>query len=254
MDDKKGILSKIKGYFSGLKKKYDRVDSKNKKKMLLLWIAFAVLCVVVVCVVAIGNGDKNKKDKQVKTTELSPDSEVKGEESTTESNALQENANADVANLVTTYLTAMQNCDFAAMQAIDMNAEGYQDTTAFTNAQAIVESYNNPVIYTKAGPYDGGYVAYAVVEIKFRNINQTCHGMYQYVIRPNADGALMIDTSTDVEVDISNKLATIAGDEDVLALIDSVNKQEQADLAADPALNEFVTGTLNATQATETVN
>jgi hypothetical protein len=78
--------------------------------------------------------------------------------------------------------------------------------------------------------------------------------MFQYVVRLQEDGSYKIDSTPEDDIDddtVENAMITLSQSEDVLALIDSVNQQYEADLSADEKLKAFVEGNLQSDASSE---
>ena len=240
-----GMDSEASDTEDGLLGKIRQIDKK--------WIASAVAVVALVGVIIIavklgakGEGSVANQKETNTTTEVA----------TTEAYPIKENnplvlcENEAVTTLITSYITAMRDVDIETMKTLDLYDGSYDNTANLTNTASVVEDYQDITIYTKNGPYINGLMAYVVTNVKFKNIDKTCQGMFQYVVRKEQDGSYVLDTTPadDIESDeVSNNLITIGNTEDVLTLIDGVNQQCQADIDADENLKAYVQGTLQDT-------
>lgn len=234
--------------------KIKSMDSVSRYKFFGAW-AVVILCIVIVIAIMANSSNENKKvakkdktdKKQVEKTE---------EEATTQAvvdeNPLTECTVDAVNTLVTDYLVAMRDVDMDKMKSLDVYQDKYASDTYFKNTASVIEDYTNVKVYVKNGPYENGYMAFVVTDIKFKDIAKTCQGMFEYVIRQQEDGNYLIDTTPDNDIeddDAANAYMEITRSDDVLALIDSVNQQCQADIASDAELKAYVEGTLNTNAA-----
>lgn len=233
--------------------KFKGMSPDARYKMIGAWVVGLLFLLVVVGIVVSSisdskqhagkDGDKGNKDKVVASADASGD----GTSEVVDTNPLTVCGNEAVANLVQSYIQALKAADIETLKSLDMCQDTYKNDADIKNTSAVVEDYQNITIYTKNGPYAGGVTAYVVTDIKFINIEKTCQGMFQYIIRPQEDGSYKIDTTPSDEIDdddVENAMVVLSQSEDVLTLIDAVNQQCAADIEADANLKAYVEGTL----------
>lgn len=214
------------------------------KSRYLFLAAIVLVVVLVIGITAITTHKSHKKTakKTDTTTQQNATTEVIEEE-----NPLIPCDNEAISTLITSYMAAMRDVDINTMMSLDLYQKTYENDVEFKNAATVIEDYKDITVYTKKGPFVNGYTAYVVTNIKFKDIDKTCQGMFQYIVRMEADGSFKLDTTPadDIESDeIFNKMTALSQSEDVLTLIDGVNQQCQADIEADEKLKAYVQGTL----------
>ena len=233
--------------------KFKGMSPDARYKMIGAWVVGLVFLIVVIGIVVSSIGDSkkqagnqkddNSKDQVVASADASGD----GSGEVVETNPLTVCNNEAIANLVNSYIQALKTADIETLKALDMCQDTYNKDADIKNTSSVVEDYQNITIYTKNGPYVGGVTAYVVTDIKFINIEKTCQGMFQYIIRPQEDGSYKIDTTPTDDIDdddVENAMVVLSQSEDVLSLIDAVNQQCAADIEADANLKAYVEGTL----------
>ena len=239
------------------KQKENSVETTNKESRLPLKAIVVVVAAVVLIsgIVALISGSISVKNGLQDQESKQETTQNEATSSAAESNPLILCENEAVSTLVTQYITAMRDVNLDVMRSLDMNQNAYNSDMQFKNTASVIEDYRDLTIYTKNGPYENGYTAYVVTNIKFKNIEKTCQGMFQYVVRMQEDGSYKVDTTQadDIEDDeIVNRMVAMSQEEDVLTLIDSVNQQCQLDVEADENLKNYVQGTLTQNASANT--
>lgn len=233
--------------------KFKGMPPDARYKMIGAWVVGLLFLLIVVGIVVSSisdnkqhagkDGNKDDKDKVVASADASGD----GTSEVVDTNPLTVCGNEAVTNLIQSYIQALKAADIETLKSLDICQDTYKNDADIKNTSAVVEDYQNITIYTKNGPYAGGVTAYVVTDIKFINIDKTCQGMFQYIIRPQEDGSYKIDTTPSDEIDdddVENAMVVLSQSEDVLTLIDAVNQQCVADIEADANLKAYVEGTL----------
>lgn len=241
----KGI-QKLKAVIKKIGNKMRGMSPQARYKMIGAWVVCILVVIVIAGIIISSIGSNNKKSG---SQSAKGDTKASGDATTEEvnENPLTACNNEAVTTLITNYITALRDVNLDAMKALDVYQETYNNEANFKNTASVIEDYRDITIYTKNGPYENGFMTYVVTNIKFKNIDKTCQGMLQYVVRLQEDGSYKIDTTPEDDIeddDISNALTALSQSEDVLTLIDSVNQQCAADIAADEKLKAYVEGTL----------
>ncbi|MCR4717421.1 MAG: hypothetical protein K5656_09585 [Lachnospiraceae bacterium] len=234
------------------KNKWNAKSDQEKYKFIGAWVVVILLAVIVVALLINGiSSNKNKSDTKLankneavteETASDSTEEEAASEDAKEDLNPLVISTDDRVNELVNKYLTALRDNDLDALKALDKYQDAYESGSTYKNLAGVIEDYTNITTYVKKGPYEGGFVAYIVTDIKFKGIEHTCQGMYRYVIVKDGDD-YYIDTTPEDDIeddDISTELTNISMSYDVLDLYDSVNKQAQADMEEDEDLKTFV--------------
>lgn len=152
--------------------------------------------------------------------------------------ALEENAHADVNELITTYCNALESGDVATITAIKPHVEDTEKIRIEKKSEYI-EDYKTVTCYTKPGPVDGSYVAFVYYEIKFNDIDTVAPGLTTLYICKNEDGSLYInDWESDEK--ITDYVKTVAAQDDVVDLLNKVQVLYAEALEGDEALNTFM--------------
>ncbi len=247
------IFSKIRKY----RNKWMGMNQQQKYKMIGAWTICLVILVVIVGVISSSIKSDSKKDKQEADNKKS---EGVSTEDTSEATTEEVNTNPvvlcdneAVTTLINSYMAAMSSNDVDTMKTLDMCADSYSSVNDYKNMAKVVEGFQNIKVYSKNGPYEGGYLLYVVADVKFKGIDKTCQGMYRFIARLQEDGSYKIDTTPDDSIeddDISNMLISMDQSSDVLALYDSVNQQAEQDLEADANLKAYVEALENGTVTT----
>lgn len=153
--------------------------------------------------------------------------------------ALEENAYADVNELVNRYFTAMSNGDTDAIRAMQSDIDE-KNLIKFEKESAYVDEFSNIKVYTKPGPYSNSYVAFVYYEIKFKDIGTMAPGLNTLYIRTNDEGALYIDTSADDQK--SEYISGIIAQTDVADLFSMVTTKYGEAIDSDESLKTFMEG------------
>ena len=226
------------------------MSGSDKKKWIVSAAAIIMLVGVIIIAIAVNSSNHKKSAENKKETVVTTENATTEGFSVTDNNPLTLCENEAVTTLITSYIAAMRDVDVEKMRELDLYEGSYDNISNINNTASVVEDYKDITIYTKNGPYVNGLMVYVVTNIKFKNIEKTCQGMFQYVVRKEQDGSYVLDTTPadDIESDeVSNNLIAIGQSEDVLTLIDGVNQQCQADIEADENLKAYVQGTLQNT-------
>lgn len=104
------------------------------------------------------------------------------------------------------------------------------------------EEYQNLIIYTKLGPYEGSYIAFVEYDMKIRDIYTPVPGLGTvYVETDPEDGQVRTFNKMEDEA-VSSLISSTAGHEDVQALAASVQVRYEEALLSDSLLKEALEG------------
>ena len=206
----------------------DDVKPKKKKTNVRfdMIIAGIVALVLVVCMVFIIVHLVGKSS--------TPSSSTKTE------NPLEDEKYPEISDVVKHYLEAFLIKD---AQKRREELAHYVDNMGDINESNIkyndyITSYRDIECYTKDGPYKNTYVVYAYYQIRLKNISTTVPGITKlYVIRDNNSGDVYIHNG--VTGEISDYLAKIDKDKDVINLMKDVDKEFQEACESDKYLKAF---------------
>lgn len=162
----------------------------------------------------------SEKSLQVEKTKENPDCESMG------SNPLELGVYPEVADAVSRYY------------------ESLGDKSEF------VEAYHNVKAYTKLGKYQDTYVAFVRYDMKIKDIYTEVPGMSTLYVTKDEDGECHISAKVEEE-EISSYIQTIAGHEDVQALMsetqEAYHEAIQSDALLQEALNDLKDAYENST-------
>ena len=104
------------------------------------------------------------------------------------------------------------------------------------------EEYQNLIIYTKMGPYEGSYIAFVEYDMKIKDIYTPVPGLGTiYVETDPEDGQVHVADGTNDEA-VRSLIGSTAGHEDVQALAASVQARYEEALLSDSLLKEALEG------------
>lgn len=247
----KKAVEKVVSIAKKVRNKIKGMSPSSRYKMIGAWVVCLVFIVVVVGIIASSVGKQSRK-KEKQSAEATTQNAAEETTEAVDDNPLTACNNEAITTLITNYITAMRDVNLDVMKSLDMYQEAYTHEADFKHTANVIEDYKDIAIYTKNGPYENGFMAYVVTNIKFKGVDKTCQGMLQYVVRLQEDGSYKIDTTPEDDIeddDVSNAMTLLSQSEDVLMLIDSVNQQCEADIEADEKLKAYVEGTLENTGA-----
>ncbi|SCP98083.1 hypothetical protein [Anaerobium acetethylicum] len=220
-----------------------------KRNFRYITVAVGFVILVIILVVSTGD-DKDDKEKEKTdiveetTAEDSAEPETETEEATEEetaeevSNDLLTDAYPDINALVASYFTAITNSDLATLSQIVVPLSEAEQN-ALVQKKEYIESYNNIVCYSKAGPVENSHIIFAYHEIKFININTMAPGLELFYVMTDESGKLYFNNG-EIDADTEAYVNAIIEEPDVKALFDTVNTKYQEAQAADADLKAFV--------------
>lgn len=225
---------------------------KNEKVKVLLQtygrVGAAIVLIVIICVMlATFNGEP--EDKKVEaTTQAQTTVAVQTEEASPERenviSGLQKDAYPDIQKLMEKYFEAKLNCDVAALGQIVYPVEGYtveglENDLGIPESESFrrVEDFQNIVCYTKPGLLQDTYVVWVYYETKYVNVETAAPCMFKAYVCTDDTGVYIYNGA--IEGEISNYLDEVSQDEDVVALVNSVNQQLEEACNHDESLNHI---------------
>jgi len=244
-----GFMSKIAELFSVIGKRL-----KKEKKFATVFysaIAAVVVLLVVVFAVSCGKDEKPTDGEEGAQKEIVTDQETEAAEGESEPTVdytvpdvpLEENAHADVNDIVNRYFNAMTNGDSTTYASLKDGAE-QEELIKIEKESAYIDEFDNIKVYTKPGPLAGSQVAFVYYEIKFTGIDTLAPGLTTLYFCPREDGSLYICDANMTEQDTEYIKAFMA-QTDVADLFAMVETKYAEALDADTALKDFMS-TLSA--------
>lgn len=222
-----------------------RTRNNNRKKKPKIRIDRIIAAIVVLCLIG---GAIYGIVKWV-----SPKTDEKGNVIT--DNPLMDEKYPEISDVVKNYLNAFLIEDPEKRHNVLARYVGNMGTISEKdlkqNLYEIVDNYSEIECYTKEGEFDNTYVVFAYYQTEYKNISVPAPSISKfYVVRDVDTGNVYIQNNWSKEVtDYVNK---VSQDQDVLDLIESVNKELTEVRAANPRLDDFMKKLENAKKAEET--
>lgn len=164
-----------------------------------------------------------------------PDASSAGETGATGTVELSEDTK--LITLVQGYYEALSNRDTEAVRAL-VDQLSYDQETKISEATDI-ESYSEVTVYAKAGPAEGTWVVYAAYKYKYQNYETAVPGLARLYVITDDEGNYVITNGT-VEEDVQTYIDKQLEDEDVKALMQTVQDEYDLTLASDENLRNYI--------------
>lgn len=220
--DKTPIQSKVEELLNTVKK------FVLKHKKILSISAFFLVMAVVITVITVKLAASDKENQEVLESiildETVADAEVLAtstQEIPVPQDPLLENAYETVNDLVNKYYQALEAGDVDAIVAMKSYVKDTEKIRIETKKKYI-ESYQNIVCYTKAGPEANSYLVYAYYEAKLIGIDTLAPGLNPMYIRTDETGKLYIYDGELADNELEY-MEAIAEQEDVVDLLTRVS-------------------------------
>lgn len=232
------------GFFSNLGKRL-RTDKEFARIFYIVAVVFVLAVVVIIATVFQGREDE-KAGEELPADEQSVEA---GDAATTDAAepdytlpevSLEENAYADVNELVNHYFDAVTNGDSATIASF-VDATGEEELIKIEKESAYIDEFDNVKVYTKPGPLPDSYIAFVYYEIKFTNINTLAPALTTLYVRPGEDGSLYICDGGMTAQD-TDYIKSMVGQEDVADLFTMVQTKYEEAVDADADLGTFMAG------------
>lgn len=225
-----------------------KLDIDKIKKFLLqnknyvgVAVAFVVLVVILVLAssgsedksATLANSDVSEEETEevISVNEETPEEEVATNELTTDEHP-------KVNELINNYFKAMAESDIdSLLQIVDNLSEEEQNQIA--QKKEYIEDYSNIVSYTKIGPIENSYIVFAYYEMKLVNIDTLVPGLVSLYVCQNDDGSLYIYNG-ELDPEVDSYIKNVAGEQDVIDLLDTVEKKYIEAQNSDEALDSFI--------------
>lgn len=151
---------------------------------------------------------------------------------------LEENAHAEVNEMMQRFYTALADGDMDTVKALrDYNDD--MDILTYEKKSEFIESYENVNCYTKQGIEENSYFTYVTYELKVKgDIETKAPGLNAFYVYTKADGSLVIDGR--MEENIKAALRSVTSQDDVVDLYNKINVSYNDAIASDEALGNFL--------------
>ncbi len=214
---------------------------ENKKYVA---IAAVFVALIIILVLAFSSKDKGETETAPEVPEATEEVinvdevEPEVEPEVVATNDLLTDAYPEVNELINKYFEAMSNSDVdTLLQIVDNLSEDEQNQ--IVQKKEYIENYNNIVCYSKIGPVENSYIVFAYYEIKFINIDTLVPGLVPLYVCTSEDGSLYIYNG-DLDPEVDSYISNVAADQDVIDLLDTVEKKYSEAQNSDEALKHFV--------------
>lgn len=201
------------------------------------YIAVGVLFIGLVVILSLVS-HKDKADKKDDKGMAAENQDNKPAELEIPDVALETDAHEDVNALVNRYFEAMASGDTQTLMQICSSLDEREQIRIERKAE-FTEGYNNLVCYTKPGPEENSYLAFAYYEIKFKNIETSAPGLTTLFIKTAADNSLYVYDG-ELTPEVSAYIKGIAAQDDVVDLLHKVDSGYTAAADADETLKNFM--------------
>lgn len=204
-------------------------------------IAIVVFVVLVAAAVIISTtlGEKSSSAEAVAVAETTSVSET--EEATTMTipdEPLQEDAFAEVNELVKKYYQAMADGDMGTLLSISTGLDEKEQIKIVKKSE-YVENYPTVTCYTKQGPIADSYIVYAYYEVKLVDYETLTPGMNALYVCKNEGGTYYINGETQSD-EIIEYCEMISAQDDVVDLVNTVQVKYNEIKSADMELSKFL--------------
>ena len=152
--------------------------------------------------------------------------------------ALEKNAYEDVNALMQTYFNAYASGDMDTIKSIYTGLEATEELRLREVSQYIT-GIPTIDIYTKPGPVDGSYVAYAYTEVLFEGYDTPLPGMQTMYVCTDENGNLFINGDV-VDDRVTEYISNISLQADVVDLNNTVAAQYNDIIEKNEALAQFL--------------
>ncbi len=211
---------------------------KENRNVVIAIVIFLAL-VVVAFVVSASLGEKSPSAEAVviaETTDLASTEEATT--MTVPDEPLQEDAFAEVNELIVKYYQAMADGDVATLTTIATGLDEKEQIKIVKKSE-YVENYPTVTCYTKQGPIADSYIVYAYYEVKLVDFETLTPGMNALYVCKNEEGTYYINGDTQPD-EIIEYCELVSAQDDVVDLINTVQVKYNEIKSADEKLSEFL--------------
>ncbi|MBQ9990412.1 MAG: SH3 domain-containing protein [Lachnospiraceae bacterium] len=228
-DKVKGAVNYLKVHLTNL-----FLMCKENSKVMKITVAFLAVVIVVLVLVAMMETKSATSTAVVSTEEGSEASE---EEITVPEEALEKDAYPEVNNLVKQYYQALADGDLDTIRSIKSSTDDKEEIIIVEKSKYL-EAYPVINVYTKKGPEEGSFVAYAQYEVKMYEYDTTVPGVNTLYICQRDDGTYFINE--DVTQETLDYIKVVTAHNDVIDLYNTVQVQYNEIMTADAELSTFL--------------
>lgn len=217
-----------------------RRDKRFAATFYAICALFVVCVIITVVLVSCGKNDSDEEATEDETqTEETADTTLNLPDYTVKDVPLEENAHADVNDLVNRYFAAMTTGDTASIQAMQNDSQ-QKELLKIEKESAYIDEFDGIKVYTKPGPLNGSYTTFVYYEIKFTGIDTLAPGLTTIYVCPNEDGSLYINSMLNDQD--TEYIKTVVAQQDVVDLFSMVETKYAEAVDADGNLKSFMEG------------
>lgn len=237
MDKKQGMKEKLHSFLEWCK---DIGGLVKENRNIVLAIAIFIALVIVAIVVSTSLGAKSQS-AEVAAIEAETLVTTSTEEATTlvvPDEPLQENAFAEVNEVVKKYYQAMADGDMDTLLSIATGLDEKEQIKIVKKSE-YVENYPTVTCYTKQGPLADSYIVYAYYEVKLVDFETLTPGMNALYVCKNESGAYFINGETQSD-EIIDYCEMISAQDDVVDLVNTVQVKYNEIKSTNSELSAFL--------------
>lgn len=219
-----------------------KVNEANVKYVLGGFIGLVVLLVVIILVAVSGasqekTGQDTTETKAVMETGSMETSVT--EESVVAEVELEENAYAEINDLVSRYFVAMAAGDMETVTALESPMTDMKKLTIEAKSKYI-ESFDNITVYTKPGPDEDSKIVFVYNEVRFYNIETTAAAVNTMYACKNEEGNYYF-FGGEIDEEKESYINAVIEQADVVELFNRADVKFQEAVDSDPALSTMLT-------------
>lgn len=218
-------------------------------KLLCAWVVFFLILFIFISVVKKGAADKPKvpgaepgssaegQAYQGSEDIPPPDNAAQGTSGDAQITVpLDVNADPELNQFVAEYLTAMTNCDQAALKSMVTDPSAYDDMSALQARAQFIKGYINLKCYTKQGPAENTLVVFVTTNTTLANIATAPMDFMTLYIDTSA--GYMINNYTQPD-DVKAYINTLKRDSDIQKVMQDVDTYNTMAMENDADLRAF---------------
>lgn len=237
MDKKQQIKEKLRFFKDWCK---DIAGLVKENRNIVIAIVIFIALVIVAILVSSSLGAKSQSAEAV-AIEAETSMAASTEEATTlvvPDEPLQENAFAEVNEVVKKYYQAMADGDMDTLLSIATGLDEKEQIKIVKKSE-YVENYPTVTCHTKQGPIADSYIVYAYYEVKLVDFETLTPGMNALYVCKNENGAYYINGETQSD-EIIDYCEMISAQDDVVDLVNTVQVKYNEIKATDSELSTFL--------------
>ena len=214
-------------------------------RYILLVLAGLVLLIVIVSGIRLVTGGSSPKNKKTETAQSASVSKTDADKSSATTDTSDSVAAAPIAESQDQSLITLVQSFYQALAAQDVETVRVltdqlpEDEQKKIENSKDIESYSDIAVYSSPGLQDGTWIVYVKYSCKYANYTTTVPGLSRLYVCTADDGSYYVSNGTMTE-SVKEYIEAQQENEDVKALIQSVQGEYDAALAADTALAEYL--------------